>query len=78
MGRVNLTNKIDQRGTRKEIEMFKRLRDLVRDEGGTTTVEWIVVGTIAVLVVGLACKALADKASAEEGDLEIGWDALLP
>jgi len=55
--------------------MLKHLLHLIRDEEGTTTVEWIVVGSIAVLVVGVAAKALADKAAAEETATETGWDA---
>jgi len=54
--------------------MLKHLLHLIRDEEGTTTVEWIVVGSIAVLVVGVAAKAMADKAAAEETSLESGWD----
>ena len=55
--------------------MLKHLLHLIRDEEGTATVEWIVVGSIAVLVVGVAAKAMADKAAAEEASLESGWDA---
>lgn len=58
--------------------MFKRFKDLIRDEEGTTTVEWIVVGTLAVLIVGAACKLIADKGTVEAHDLNTGWDALLP
>lgn len=53
--------------------MFKHLLNLIRDDGGTTTVEWIVVGGIAVLVVGVAAKSMADKAASEEVLLEAGW-----
>ena len=58
--------------------MFASLLNLIRDDERTTTVEWIVVGTLAVLIVGAACKIIADKGTTEAADLSSGWDDLQP
>ena len=64
------------------MKVFTLLLSLMRDEEGTTTVEWIVVVSVAVLIAAAAVKAVADKGQVEGTDIEDGindvFGAMLP
>ena len=52
------------------------------DDRGTTTVEWLVVSSIAILVAALAARALADRGRTEgtriETEINNAFSAMLP
>ena len=56
--------------------MLASLVNFSRDDRGVTTVEWIVVTGIAVLITAAAARALVDKGGEEAVEIETGVDEM--
>jgi len=62
--------------------VHRSVKELMGDDRGTTTVEWLVVSSIAILVAALAARALADRGRTEgtriETEINNAFSAMLP
>jgi len=48
----------------------------ISDDRGVTTVEWVVMTGIVVLIIAAAARALVDKGQTEAGEIETQTDAI--
>ena len=48
----------------------------IRDDRGVTTVEWVVMTGIVVLIIAAAARTLVDKGQTEAGEIETQTDTI--